>query len=144
MKQGTFTDIEYSFRKKKTKREEFLEIMNEIMQAQFSKDVLGVVRLAEAKAHKERSLAVKETIAHLQGEDRKLAKEEARQEQSQYSQIKRLRWTLLTKAESLSESRAAHLAEILDSHSNLAVCYAMKEEMCSLFDLRDPKSSLKC
>ena len=108
------------------------------MQAQFGKDVLGVVRLAEAKAHKERSLAVKETVAHLQGEERKRAKEEARQEQSQYSQIKRLRWTLLTKAASLSESRAAHLAEILDSHSNLAVCHAMKEEMCSLFDLRDP------
>ena len=27
MKQETFTDIEYSYRKKKTKREEFLEIM---------------------------------------------------------------------------------------------------------------------
>ena len=31
MKQETFTDIEYSFRKKKTRREEFLEIMNEII-----------------------------------------------------------------------------------------------------------------
>ena len=31
MKQGTFTDIEYSYRKKKTKREEFLEIMEEII-----------------------------------------------------------------------------------------------------------------
>ena len=30
-KQETFTDIEYSFRKKKTKREEFLEIMDEII-----------------------------------------------------------------------------------------------------------------
>ena len=29
MKQGTFTDIEYSFRKKKNKRDEFLEIMTE-------------------------------------------------------------------------------------------------------------------
>ncbi len=29
MKQDTFTDIEYSMRKKKTKREEFLEIMDE-------------------------------------------------------------------------------------------------------------------
>ena len=28
MKQETFTDIEYSFRKKKTKREEFLEIVD--------------------------------------------------------------------------------------------------------------------
>ena len=31
MKQETFTDIEYSFRKKKTKREEFLEIMGKII-----------------------------------------------------------------------------------------------------------------
>ena len=31
MKQETFTDIEYSFRKKKTKREEFPEIMDEII-----------------------------------------------------------------------------------------------------------------
>ena len=31
MKQETFTDIEYSCRKKKTKREEFLEIMGEII-----------------------------------------------------------------------------------------------------------------
>ena len=31
MKQGAFTDIEYSSRKKKTKREEFLEIMDEII-----------------------------------------------------------------------------------------------------------------
>ena len=29
--QETFTDIEYSFRKKKTKREKFLEIMDEII-----------------------------------------------------------------------------------------------------------------
>ena len=31
MKQEAFTDVEYSFRKKKTKREEFLEIMDEII-----------------------------------------------------------------------------------------------------------------
>ena len=31
MEQETFTDIEYSFRKKKTKREKFLEIMDEII-----------------------------------------------------------------------------------------------------------------
>ena len=111
------------------------------MQAQFGKDVLGAVRLSEARVHKERSLAVKKTIADLQGEERKRAKEEARQEQQQYSQMKKLRWTLLTKADSLSESRAAHLAEILDSHSDLAVCYAMKEEMCGLFDLRDPAAA---
>lgn len=31
MKQETFTDIEYSCRKKKTRREESLEIMDEIL-----------------------------------------------------------------------------------------------------------------
>ena len=30
MKQNTFSDIEYCLRKKKTKREEFLEIMDKI------------------------------------------------------------------------------------------------------------------
>ena len=30
MNQENFTDIEYSFRKKKTKREEFLEIMTKL------------------------------------------------------------------------------------------------------------------
>jgi hypothetical protein len=32
MKQQTFSDIEYSNRKRKTKREEYLEIMDEIIQ----------------------------------------------------------------------------------------------------------------
>ncbi len=31
-----------------------------------------------------------------------------------------------------------NLNSILDSHSDLALCYAMKEEMFSLFELRDP------
>ncbi len=31
MKQANFTDIEYSFRKKKTRREEFREMMDEII-----------------------------------------------------------------------------------------------------------------
>ena len=44
----------------------------------------------------------------------------------------------MRKPDTLRESQAAHLAEVLDAHSDLAVCYAMKEEMRSLFDLRDP------
>jgi len=108
------------------------------MQAQFGKDVLGVVRLAEAREHNERSKAVKETLPELHGESRKQAKEEAREEQRKYRQIKRLRWTLLRNSASLSEEKAEYLAEILDSHTDLAVCYAMKEEMCDLFALRDP------
>ena len=107
------------------------------MHAQFGKDVLGVVRLEEAKAHKERARAIQESLSSLEVEERKRAKEEARAEQRQYSQIKRARWALLSNAETLSAQGAEHLAGILDSHSNLAVCYAMKEEMNRLFDLRD-------
>jgi len=107
------------------------------MQAQFGKDVLGVVRLTEARAHKEKADALQESLTQLQGEERKQAKEEARQERQQYTRVKRARWALLKNPDNLRESQAAHLTEILDAHSDLAVCYAMKEEMCSLFDLRD-------
>lgn len=108
------------------------------MQAQYGKEVLGVVRLEEARAHKARSSALQKTVKDLQGEELKRVEEEVRQEKKQYTQIKRLRWSLLTNADHLSEERAVHLSEILESHSQLAVCYAMKEEMCRLFELRDP------
>ena len=108
------------------------------MQAQFGKDVLGVVRLGEARAHKEKSDAIRESLAQLHGEERRQAKEEAKEERRQYTQVKRARWALLRNPDTLKESQAAHLTEILDAHSDLAVCYAMKEEMCALFDLRDP------
>lgn len=111
------------------------------MQAQFGKDVLGVVRLSEAKAHKDRALEIKESLSNAEGEDRDRLKKEAKYEQHQYSQIKKLRWPLLAKAESLSDAKAAHLADILETHSDLAVCYAMKEEMSALFNLRDPEAA---
>ena len=37
--------------------------------------------------------------------------------------------------EKLSDNRNEYLEEILQNHHNLAVCYAMKEEMCELFRL---------
>jgi transposase len=107
------------------------------MQAQFGKDVLGVVRLTEARAHKEKADALRESLSQLHGEERKQVKEEARQERRKYTQVKRARWTLLQNHDTLRESQATNLAEILDAHSDLAICYAMKEEMCELFHLRD-------
>ena len=94
------------------------------MQAQFGKDVLGVVRLNEARAHKEKSDMLRETASQLQGDERKRVKEEARQEQRQYTRVKRARWTLLKKPDNLRESQAACLAEILDAH--LILPYAMQ------------------
>lgn len=55
MKQEPFTDIEYSYRKKKTKREEFLEIMDEIIPwnaADVSaSDLVQPVRLCDRGGH---------------------------------------------------------------------------------------------
>ena len=54
------------------------------------------------------------------------------------SQLKGLRWTLLTNGAKLSDEKTQHLQSILSDHSDLAVCYAMKEDLCALFELRDP------
>lgn len=51
---------------------------------------------------------------------------------------KRLRWTSLTNGAELSDEKTPHLQSILSDHSDLAVCYAMKEELCCLFELADP------
>ena len=51
MKQETFTDIEYSYRKKKTKREEFLEIMDEIIPWE---EWVGVIEPYYPQLHQER------------------------------------------------------------------------------------------
>lgn len=111
------------------------------VQAQFGRDVLGTVRLAEAKAHKDRSIEIQSSLMNAEVQDHNRLKEAAKHEQQMYSQIKKLRWPLLAKAESLSDAKAAHLSDILKTHSDLAVCYAMKEEMSNLFNLRDPEAA---
>ena len=45
----------------------------------------------------------------------------------------KLRRTLLTNGEKLSDGRSGHLNDILEERSSLAVRYAMKEEMIPLF-----------
>ena len=108
------------------------------MQAQYGRDVLGVVRLNEARKHKEKARDILDGI----GEDidkkmKKEQKQEAKEEKQQYSKLKKLRWTLLTNGEKLQEQQNQYLQEILQEHQDLAVCYAMKEEMCRLYDLTD-------
>ena len=71
-----------------------------------------------------------------------LLKQSAKNEKQEYSQLKGLRWTLLTNGEKLSESTAEHLQSILQDHHDLAVCYAMKEEMCRLYTLTDYAQTL--
>lgn len=108
------------------------------MQAQFGKEVLGVVRLEEARKHKQESEKI---LAGINEETDKETKYElkiqAKAEKQNYSKLKKARWTLLMNNQNLSEARSQHLDAILETHQNLAVCYAMKEEMCRLFTLTD-------
>ena len=108
------------------------------MQSQFGRDVLGVVRLDEARRHKVKS---KEILADIGGdtdkETKQTIKATANAEKREYSKLKKLRWTLLTNSGNLSEDRSEYLQSILQDHHDLAVCYAMKEEMCRLYELTD-------
>lgn len=109
------------------------------MQAQYGKEVLGVVRLQEARKHQSEAKSILERAGELDDpEQKRQLKAEAKEEKQRYSQLKRLRWTLLTNGAKLSGERAQHLQDILSDHSDLAVCYAMKEELCALFELTDP------
>ena len=59
------------------------------MQAQFGKDVLGVVRLDEAKAHNEQSKRIKESITPDKTfEEKQELKEAAKVESAQYKKLK--------------------------------------------------------
>ncbi|MBQ7545841.1 MAG: transposase [Clostridia bacterium] len=108
------------------------------MQSQFGRDVLGVVRLDEARRHKAKS---KEILADIKDdtdkETKQTIKATANAEKREYSMLKKLRWTLLTNSDKLSDDRSEHLQSILQDHHDLAICYAMKEEMCRLYELTD-------
>ena len=60
-----------------------------------------------------------------------------KKEKRLYSKVKRARWILLAGEDSLSADEVSSLNKILDDHTDLALCHAMKEEMARLFDLRD-------
>lgn len=108
------------------------------MQSQFGRDVLGVVRLDEARRHKAKANEILKSINQdTDTKDKQQFKQDARTEKKEYSKLKRLRWTLLTSGNKLSDSKSENLNVILENHKDLAVCYAMKEEMTRLFDLTD-------
>lgn len=98
------------------------------MQAQFGKDVLGAVRLDEARKHNDIAKQLKEEGC---------PRDEVRKEKALYSEVKRSRWILLAGRSSLTDEKACMLNKILYDHSDLSLCYAMKEEMARLFDIDD-------
>ena len=72
----------------------------------------------------------------------KSLKQEAKAEKQEYSQLKKLRWSLLINSDKLSDSKTEQLQSIQQDHHDLAVCYAMKEEMCRLYELTDYQQSV--
>lgn len=84
------------------------------MQAQFGKEVLGVVRLEEARKHKAASTSILASIdKHAEKEAQIEAKALAKAEKSQYTELKRLRWSLLKNSSKLSDRGAERLKSIL-------------------------------
>ena len=112
------------------------------MQAQYGKDVLGVVRLNEARQHKEEAnRIIREDVPAADRKEKASLKQEARAERQLYSKLKKSRWILLRNSDNLSDNAQLYLEEILLSHEDLATCYAMKEEMCELFEITDPAAA---
>jgi len=110
------------------------------MQAQYGRDVLGVVRLEEARRHQKQAKEIKQAAAEEKDPAvKKQMKQSAKGEQNLYTSLKRSRWTLLMNQDKLLPEKAVALKTILDAHSSVAICYALKEEMCDLFDIRDPE-----
>ena len=108
------------------------------VQAQFGRDVLGQVRLNEAREHQKRARELAKQMLEKNEENLSELKQEIHQEKHLYSKVKKARWIVLANKDHLSSSKEATLNEILETHSDLAICYAMKEEMIRLFELRDP------
>lgn len=112
------------------------------MQAQFGKEVLGAVRLEEARRHKDRAEDIKELYDYeTEPELKRRQKQNYKEERKKYSMLKSSRWSILINGDKLPEQKRSALDKILEEHNDLAVCYAMKEELCQLFDIRDPEEA---
>ena len=92
------------------------------MQSQYGRDVLGVVRLTEARKHRENA---KEILADIRDDTDKgtkqTLKQEAKEQTHKYSKLKRLRWTLLTNGNNLPDEKKEALQAILQEQILLSV-----------------------
>lgn len=110
------------------------------MQAQFGRDVLGAVRLEEAREHQKIAQDLKNSLSsdkNITPEEKKSIKASIKEEKRTYSRIKKSRWAVLSNHKNLSNEENDFLQDILNRHSKLSQCYAMKEEMSALFELKD-------
>lgn len=107
------------------------------MEANYSRDVMGAVRLEAARECRMRSY------------DEDLSREEQMMLKAEYSMIKKSRWRLLRKDLGEMDEDGSWtcsdscLQEILDRHQDIALCYAMKQELSSLYSISDPDEAEK-
>ena len=105
------------------------------MEANYGKDVMGVVRLDAAREYKKQ--AGDETLSQKQRGDLK----------RQYTKMKKARWMLLAKGLGVRNEDGPWtccnniLQEILDKHHDISLCYAMKQELGDLYSVSDPQEA---
>ena len=97
------------------------------MEANYSREVMGAVRLDTARQFKKLA------------QDPTLTKEEKEDYTKRYTLLKGARWMLITKGLGTQDvngkwnSSNDKLEDILNRHQDIALCYAMKEEMSSIY-----------
>ena len=114
------------------------------MQSQFSRDVLGVVRLDEARRNKAKEKEILFDISNDTEKDTmKSLKQEAKSEKQGYSQLKKLRWSLFINSDKLSDSKTEKLKSIKQYQHDLGVFFAIKT-FCSSKRNTAPRLSCPC
>lgn len=112
------------------------------MQAQFGREVIGTTRLEAVKVHrKQADQLIIQAECETQNETREMLEAQAKEEKRIASLLKKSRWTLLKNSKKLKDSEQQKLATILESHKEVAICYAMKEEMIRLYELRNEQQA---
>ena len=92
------------------------------MQAQYGREVLGVVRLNAARAHREQAEQLtKQAIKETQAETREALKKQAKEEKRMASTLKKSRWNLLKSSKNLGDNDHQKLSNILESHEEVAI-----------------------
>lgn len=111
------------------------------MLAQFGREVLGTVRLEEAREHEQRANELKAQSKGMDKETAALLHNQAKEEHASYKLLKGSRWAILRNSDNLTDKQKESLSQILGSHEKLLICHAMKEELNELFQLRDPEEA---
>ena len=93
------------------------------------------------KHRKQADQLTTQAACEMQDETRKVLKAQAKEEKRISSLLKKSRWTLLKNSKHLKDSEQQKLATILENHEEVAICYAVKEEMIRLYELRDEQQA---